>query len=482
MNRPSLSELQAALRAGKTTVAAVLEAHLSAIEARNGELNVFLEVYAAEARACAAEVQAKIEAGTAGSLAGLIVGLKDVICHKDHGLQAASQMLDGFESQFNATAVERLLAADAIVIGRQNCDEFAMGSSNKHSSFGPTRNAADPSRVPGGSSGASAVGVQAGMCQVSLGSDTGGSVRLPASFCGVYGLKPTYGRISRYGLIAYASSFDSIGVFAHHPEDVAAVLEVIAGADEYDSTVSQQPVPSYTTASEIGQPLRVGVLKRAVDGKGMQPEVHAAYLDAIEKVKADGHSVEVYEFPLLEATLPTYYILTAAEASSNLSRYDGVRYGHRSEKAIDVSSLYKASRSEGFGAEVQRRIMLGTFVLSAGYFDAYYGKAQKVRRLIQQATVELFDRFDFLLLPTAATTAFALDSTPAEDEDPLAEYLTDLFTVQANLAGIPGLSMPWGLDNSGLPIGLQLLGPAFSESQLLSVSRRLRTFSQELTV
>jgi aspartyl-tRNA(Asn)/glutamyl-tRNA(Gln) amidotransferase subunit A len=470
-NYRNLSEIREAIAKGETSCLEIVKGHLEQIEARNAELNVFLSVYAEEALQRAKEIDAKLQAGTAGKLAGLVVGLKDVICYENHPLQASSKILDGFVSQFSATVVERLLAEDAIIIGRQNCDEFAMGSTNENSAFGPTRNAANPEHVPGGSSGASAVAVQANMCQVSLGSDTGGSVRQPAAFCGVYGLKPTYSRISRYGLIAYASSFDCIGIFGKSVEDIALVLEIIAGADNKDSTVSTLPVPAYSQNLQFESKAKVAYLRESLESEAIQPEIKEAMQATIAQMQAQGHSVEAIDFPLLEYILPTYYILTTAEASSNLSRYDGVRYGYRSPNAKDLESLYKSTRSEGFGKDVQRRIMLGTFVLSANYYDAYYTKAQKVRRVIKEATDKVFEQYDFWLMPVAPTTAFKLGSFAT---DPLQMFLADLFTVQANVVGIPGLAFPCGTGQNGLPVGLQLLSGYFQEEKLLAFVKNLK--------
>ncbi|MBL7876209.1 MAG: Asp-tRNA(Asn)/Glu-tRNA(Gln) amidotransferase subunit GatA, partial [Cyclobacteriaceae bacterium] len=399
-------------------------------------LNVFLSVYGQEALDRARQIDEKIQKGTAGKLAGLVVGLKDVLCYKDHPLQASSKILDGFVSQFNATAVQRLLDADAIIIGRQNCDEFAMGSSNENSAFGPVLNELDNTRVPGGSSGGSAVAVMADLCDVSLGSDTGGSVRQPAAFCGILGLKPTYSRISRHGLIAYGSSFDCIGIFGKEIEVLAQVLEVISGPDEYDSTVSQKSVPPYLAElnSSTKKKYKVAYLKDALESEALQPEIKTLISEKINKLKAEGHSVEGIDFPLSDYVLPTYYILATAEASSNLSRFDGVRYGFRSKNVSDLSSLYKKTRSEGFGKEVERRILLGTFVLSASYYDAYYTKAQKVRRLIREKTKELVTKYDFIISPTTPTTAFKIG---AHTSNPVEMYLADLFSVQANVAGVP---------------------------------------------
>jgi aspartyl-tRNA(Asn)/glutamyl-tRNA(Gln) amidotransferase subunit A len=439
-------------------------------------LNVFLSVYDQEALLRAQHIDEKILTGTAGKLAGLVVGLKDVLCYKDHPLQASSKILDGFVSQFNATAVQRLLDADAIIIGRQNCDEFAMGSSNENSAFGPVLNDLDNTRVPGGSSGGSAVAIMADLCDVSLGSDTGGSVRQPAAFCGILGLKPTYSRISRHGLIAYGSSFDCIGIFGKEIETIAQVLEVISGSDEYDSTVSRKAVPAY--ASELGsQPqkkFKVAYLKDTLESDALQPEIKNILLEKISKLKSEGHSVEGIDFPLSDYILPTYYILATAEASSNLSRFDGVRYGFRSENVTDLPSLYKKTRSEGFGKEVERRILLGTFVLSASYYDAYYTKAQKVRRLIREKTKEIFTQYDFILSPTTPTTAFKLGE---HTSNPVEMYLADLFSVQANVAGVPAISIPCGTDNQGLPIGLQITADDFEESKLFQFSQVIQNLA-----
>jgi aspartyl-tRNA(Asn)/glutamyl-tRNA(Gln) amidotransferase subunit A len=467
----TLREIQHDLQQGTLSTQELVQYHLQNIT-KKAHLNAFLSVYEDEAFSRATEVDKKIKEGKAGKLAGLIVGLKDVLAYKDHPLQASSKVLDGFISQFNATAVQRLLDEDAIVIGRQNCDEFAMGSSNENSAFGPVLNDADNSRVPGGSSGGSAVAVQADMCRIALGSDTGGSVRQPAAFCGIIGLKPTYSRISRFGLIAYGSSFDCIGIFGKSIEDVALVLEVIAGPDEVDSTVSQKTVPAYSQdlMKSNGKAYKVAYVREIEESTGLQPEIKESILGRIKEIKAAGHSVDVIDFPLQEYVLPTYYILATAEASSNLSRYDGVRYGHRSKQAIDLSSLYKKSRSEGFGKEVQRRILLGTFVLSASYYDAYYTKAQKVRRIIREKTKALFKEYDFIVMPIAPTTAFKLGE---HTDNPLEMYLADLFSVQANVAGVPAIAVPCGADKNGLPIGLQVIADDFEESKLLHFSNSL---------
>jgi aspartyl-tRNA(Asn)/glutamyl-tRNA(Gln) amidotransferase subunit A len=441
--------------------------YLSNIKA-NPHLNVFLEVYEAEALARAEEIDRKFAAGTQGRLAGMVVGIKDVISYRDHHLQAGSRILEGFVAQFDATAVQRLLAEDAIIIGRQNCDEFAMGSSNENSAYGPVLNAADPTRVPGGSSGGSAVAVQADLCLASLGSDTGGSVRQPAAFCGVVGLKPTYSRISRWGLIAYASSFDTIGIISRSVADAALLLEVIAGPDEFDSTVSQLPVPAYSQQLQLDQKPRIAYIAETIESTGLREEIRESILGNISRLKESGHQVDAVEFPLLAYVLPTYYILITAEASSNLARYDGVKYGYRHPGDGSLESMYKKTRSEAFGEEVKRRILLGTFVLSADYYDAYYTKAQRVRRLIKEKTEELFATYDFLLLPTTPTTAFKLGENT---DDPLKMYLADIYSVQANVAGIPAISVPAGTDRDGLPIGLQIMAKRFDEARMLAFAQ-----------
>ncbi len=467
----SLQEITADIRSGHTTCRQLVEHYLQNIESQS-HLNAFLEVYADEALQQADAVDARLAAGTAGRLAGMVVGIKDVLCYKNHRVQAGSRILDGFVSPYTATAVQRLLDEDAIIIGRQNCDEFAMGSSNENSAFGPVLNAADTSRVPGGSSGGSAVAVQADMCLASLGSDTGGSVRQPAAFCGVVGVKPTYGRVSRYGLIAYASSFDCIGAFTRSVEDAALLMEVISGTDEWDSTCSQLPVGTYSKPKEPKKNYKIAYIRETLENDAIAPEIRQTILETLSWLESNGHTVEAIDFPLLEYILPTYYILTTAESSSNLARFDGVRYGHRTARAASLDDLYKKSRSEGFGEEVKRRILLGTFVLSADYYDAYYTKAQKVRRLIQDKTRELFANHDFIVSPVAPTTAFKLGENT---EDPLQMYLADIFSVQANVVGIPGISIPAGHDSDGLPIGIQVMGNFFKEDEMFTFARYVET-------
>ncbi|MHA6246821.1 Asp-tRNA(Asn)/Glu-tRNA(Gln) amidotransferase subunit GatA [Pontibacter sp. CAU 1760] len=468
-NYNSLHEIRAAFAEGQVSCRQLVEHYLQNIKEK-AELNAFLEVFEQEAFTQADIVDHKIANGTAGKLAGMVIGIKDVLAYKGHSLQASSHMLQGFKSLYTASAVQRLLQEDAIIIGRQNCDEFAMGASNETSAFGNALNADDTSRVPGGSSGGSAVAVQADLCLASIGSDTGGSVRQPASFCGVVGVKPTYSRISRYGLIAYASSFDQIGVITKNVPDAALLLEVMAGPDGMDSTASEREVPPYSELLDTDKQYKIGYISDCFESEGLNQEVKDAILGVKEMLRDAGHQVEAVDFPYLDYIVPTYYILTTAEASSNLGRYDGVKYGFRSENVTDLTSLYKKTRSEGFGHEVQRRIMLGTFVLSADYYDAYYTKAQKVRRLIKEKTDELLQSYDFLILPTAPTTAFKIGENT---ENPLAMYLADIFTVQASLAGVPAISIPVGRDANGLSIGLQLMARSFEEANLLAFSSQI---------
>jgi aspartyl-tRNA(Asn)/glutamyl-tRNA(Gln) amidotransferase subunit A len=469
----TIKDYHTTLQNGQTTCVEAVRCYLELIRSRP-QLNAFLSVYETEAleRAAALDLQRQ-QGQPLGKLHGVVVGLKDVISYKDHPLSAASEILGNFTAVYNATAVNKLLAEGAIIIGRQNCDEFAMGSSNENSAFGPVRNAIDESRVPGGSSGGSAVAVQAGLCMISLGSDTGGSVRQPADFCGVVGLKPTYGRVSRYGLIAYASSFDQIGVFAKTVEDAALTLEVIAGADDFDSTVSAREVPAYAAlaADHPEKKYTIAYFKEALAHPGLDPAIREAIEAFIKKLTDQGHTVKAVDFELLEYVVPTYYVLTTAEASSNLSRFDGVRYGYRADIAGgDLTELYKTSRSQGFGKEVQRRIMLGTFVLSAGYFDAYFTKAQQVRQLLSQRTQAIFAEYDAIISPTVPATAFKIGE---KSNDPVEMFLADIYTVFANLVGIPGISLPLFQHPNGLPFGLQVMTSHFDEVSLLRLSRQL---------
>ncbi len=470
MDFNTLTEVQNKLTEGSITCASLVEEHLKRIE-ENQHLNAFLEVFSLDARSRATVIDQKIERGTAGRLAGMIIGIKDNICFKGHHVSASSKILEGFTSLYSSTVVERLLDEDAIIIGRLNCDEFAMGSSNEFSAFGPVKNPADQTKVSGGSSGGSAAAVAARLCHAALGSDTGGSIRQPASFCGVVGFKPTYGRVSRHGLIAFASSFDQIGPFTQSVEDAALLYEIMAGADEYDSTVSRREVEKTDFSdNNADQPMRIAYLKDALVDKSLDPEIRERTMNLIEELKTKGHTVEPVSFPWLDVMVPVYYILTTAEASSNLARYDGIHYGKRSEEADDLESAYKLSRTEGFGDEVKRRILLGTFVLSSGYYDAYYSKAQKARRVVKEATEKIFEEYDLILSPTSPHTAFEMGK---EQVDPTVMYLEDIFTVQANISGNPAVSLPLGQHSNGLPFGIQLMGRAWDEKTLLGFSTRL---------
>jgi aspartyl-tRNA(Asn)/glutamyl-tRNA(Gln) amidotransferase subunit A len=464
----SLDEIKREIQSGEVTVEGLVKDYLTRIRS-NAHLNAFNEVFEEEALSRSKTIDARIKAGTAGRLAGMVIGIKDNICYKGHKVSASSKILDGFTSIYSSTIVERLLAEDAVIIGRCNCDEFAMGATNENSYFGPVRNHADHTKVPGGSSGGSAVAVQADMCHAAIGTDTGGSVRQPASFCGLIGLKPTYGSISRHGIIAYASSFDQVGPITRSVEDAALLLEIMAGADDYDSTLAQVLVPSYSDKlSTTTSKKKIAYLQEALTSPGVDPEVKNTLVQYIDKLRSEGHTVTAIAFDYLDYIVPAYYILATAEASSNLARYDGVHYGYRSPEATDLQSTYKRSRSEGFGKEVKRRIMLGTFVLSAGYYDAYYAKAQKVRRLIKEKTDSLLEEYDFILTPTAPEPAFDIGTT---EKDPVVMYLYDIFTVQASLAGVPAISLPAGTSNEGLPLGLQLLTKRFAEQELLNFSK-----------
>jgi len=462
---------------GQTTCVEAVSFYLALID-QNIHLNAFLEVYAGEALQRAAQLDEQRKAGVpAGKMHGVVVGLKDVICYKGHKLSASSKILEGFTSVYNATVTEKLLAEGAIIIGRQNCDEFAMGSSNENSAFGNVLNAKDNSRVPGGSSGGSAVSVQAGLCMISLGSDTGGSVRQPADFCGIVGLKPTYGRVSRYGLIAYASSFDQVGIFGNNIEDVALTLEVIAGPDEFDSTALTAPVPEYMAAlgNEPGKKYKIAYFKEALEHPGLDPEIAKTTLEFIENLKKDDHIVEAVDFDLLEYVVPAYYVLTTAEASSNLSRFDGIKYGYATTgKFGDLTEFYKKTRSEGFGKEVKRRIMLGTFVLSAGYFDAYFTKAQQVRRVLTDRTDAIFATYDAIISPTVPSPAFKFGE---KSNDPIEMFLADIYTVFANLVGIPGISVPLFTTHYGMNFGIQVMSSKGNEEQMLQIAQSFTQLS-----
>lgn len=462
----SLTEIQGKLTQKELKIQDLLSYYFEQIE-KNKHLNAFNEVFFDSASKQAAIVQQKIDAGTAGKLAGMVIGIKDNICYLDHQVSASSKMLEGFVAPYSSTVVKRLLQEDAIIIGRLNCDEFAMGGSNETSYFGPVKNAVDQERVSGGSSGGSAVAVQADLCLAALGTDTGGSVRQPAAFCGCIGFKPTYGRISRYGVIAYASSFDQVGTLTSSVSDAALLMEVLAGADEEDSTVSALPVPNYSKLLTQGGKKRIAVLEETIANKALDPEIKEAILAAIEKLESQGHAVEYVSFDLLAYLVPAYYVLTTAEASSNLSRYDGVHFGYRNKEAKNLNSLYKLSRAEGFGEEVKRRILLGTFVLSAGYYDAYYQKAQQVRRLIREKIEDLFQNYDILISPVTPTPPFKMGENM---QDPLVMYMADIYTVLASLAGIPAVALPLGNNGEGLPLSIQLMTKHFNELELLALS------------
>jgi aspartyl-tRNA(Asn)/glutamyl-tRNA(Gln) amidotransferase subunit A len=465
----SFSEIKKDILNGDLSCTEVVNYYFDKI--KTSKTNAVLEVFEESAMAKAKEVDQKIKEGNAGMLAGLVIGIKDNICYKGHKVSGSSKILEGFESIYDSTVVDKLLSQDAIIIGRLNCDEFAMGGSNENSAYGNVLNPIQLDRVPGGSSGGSAAAVAEGLCMASLGSDTGGSIRQPASYCGLVGYKPTYGRVSRYGLLAYASSFDQIGPITNTVEDSALILEVIAGADAYDSTMSQIAVPEYSKLlKSSGEKFKIGYIQDSISTKGLDTEIKDFTHSWIEELKGQGHTLESVDFSLLDYMIPNYYVLTTAEASSNLARYDGAHYGYRSDKAQDIESTYVKSRSEGFGPEVKRRIMLGTFILSAGYYDAYYTKALKVRNLIKQKTEELFKEYDFLILPTAPSTAFKIGEN---SEDPITMYLQDIFTVHANLAGIPAISLPLGSHSNGMPFGMQLMSAKNTDEKLLRFAKEV---------
>jgi aspartyl-tRNA(Asn)/glutamyl-tRNA(Gln) amidotransferase subunit A len=461
-----IDRLKASISSGKTTVSAVVESSINAAEKLNETLNAFLEID----RSSNALQRAKTVKD--GALAGIPIAIKDNICVKGLQTSCGSRILGDYHPPYNATVIERLLGAGAVVMGKTNCDEFAMGSSNENSAFGPVKNPWDVTRVPGGSSGGSAAAVAAGIVPVALGSDTGGSVRQPASLCGVFGLKPTYGRNSRYGLVAFASSLDQVGVFARSTGDIARVLGVIAGRDLHDATTADVSVPDY--AAEMSGDIKGARLgfPKSLFGEGLDAEVRWSVEAAVDVYRGLGAEVVEVELPNAKHSIAVYYIIATAEASSNLARFDGVRYGFRAEDTPELRQMYRKTRDEGFGPEVKRRIMLGTYVLSAGYYDAYYRKAQQVRSLIKKDFHNAFQSCDAIITPTAPTPAFMLGE---KVDNPLAMYLNDIYTVTANLAGVPGLSVPCGLSTSRLPIGFQLLGPYWSESTLFKLAHAYET-------
>lgn len=462
----SYHSLKKALISGDVTCVSIVQNYLDRIQEQS-DINAFVEVYHDEVLANAKKVDEKISSGKYGKLAGMVIGIKDNLCYQNHKVSAASKILNGFESLYTATSVQRLIDEDALIIGRLNCDEFAMGSGNENTMYGPVKNPLNVSKVAGGSSGGSAAAVSAGLCLTALGSDTGGSIRQPAAFCGIVGLKPTYSRVSRHGLIAYASSFDQIGPLANNVKDASLILEVISGKDEFDSTVSSKKVDQYSALDINVKPKKIAYIKECLESNGLDAEIKQLIISKIDDLKLKGNIVEPVSFPYLDLLVPTYYVISTAEASSNLARYDGVHYGYRSENITDLESSYINSRSEGFGEEVKRRIMLGTFVLSAGYHDAFFTKAQKIRRLIKQKTDELFLNYDFVISPTTPHTAFDIGE---KYKDPTVMYLEDIFTVQANLSGNPAISMPLANHSNGMPIGLHIMANHFKEAELLSFS------------
>ena len=463
----SLKEVQTELSSKSITLNNVVSQYLQNIEARMN-LNAFIEVWGEEAIAQAELIQQKIDNGTAGKLAGMVIAIKDNICYKNHKVSASSKILEGFESLYSATVVERILAEDAIIIGRLNCDEFAMGSSNETSVYGPVKNPLNENCVPGGSSGGASAAVAADFCLAALGSDTGGSIRQPASFTGIVGMKPTYGAVSRYGLIAYASSFDQIGPMTKCVEDAELLLKIIGGPDAYDSTALLEVLPA---ASVRASKPKIAYLKEAVESEAVHPEIRERINSILEKLKSEGYTVEPISFPYLDYMVPAYYVLTTAEASSNLARFDGINYGYRSKDAKGIDDTYRKSRTEGFGREVKRRILLGSFVLSSGYIDAYYGTGQRVRRVLQEKTKAIFDQYDFLLSPTCTDVAFEFG---AKSKDPIAMYMQDIFTVHANLTGNPAISIPCGKESTtGLPFGIQVTARHKEDNDLFVFSKTL---------
>jgi len=460
--------LQQDLKSKKITLPNLVDYYLNRIEETKNH-NIYIEVFADEARNRALHLQKKFQESpeSCGKLWGMVISIKDVICYEGHEVSAASKILIGFKSLYSSTAVERIIQEDGIIIGRTNCDEFAMGSASENSFFGPVKNGIDPERVPGGSSGGSAVSVQIDTCMASLGSDTGGSVRQPAAFCGIVGVKPSFGRVSRHGLIAYGSSFDQIGVFSQNAEDASLVLEVISGADDYDSTAIQN---SYQK-QDLSFPLRVAYYRPAIHHPRLEQQTKLAFLSAIEWMENQNINCHSIEFDLLDLMVPTYYVLTAAEASSNLSRYDGIRFGYRSSKANTLDETYKLSRTEGFGSEVKKRIMLGSFVLSSGYFDDYFEKAQNVRKQIKAESEKILKDYDFIIMPTTPAPAWKIGEKTL---DPIENYLADIFTVQANLAEIPAISIPMGKTKEGLPLGLQIMSAKFEEDKMLKFAAFLQ--------
>lgn len=504
----NMLSVQEHLTSGNKNLPNICDDYIRSINSKNPDINGFIDFDESQVRRDAERIQKKIKSGSAGKLAGFVVGIKDVICETGKKVTCASHILHNFESTYDATVIQKLKSEDALLIGRTNMDEFAMGSSTENSIYGPTKNPVDTDFVPGGSSGGSAAVVAADMCDVSLGSDTGGSIRQPASYCGVVGLKPTYSRVSRYGLVAYASSFDCIGPFAKNVTDAALVLNTIAGVDPMDNSSANVHVDDYVQQlNDRSRKLKVGVPKEYF-GEGLDDGVKTIIEDTLMGLEKNSVELVPVSLPNTKYGIATYYVLATAEASSNLARYDGIRFGHRAdtkeleaelakEKAelqkelgktadTDVNfamssaespliRLYKKSRTEGFGKEVKRRILLGTYVLSAGYYDAYFAKAQKVRRLIKQDFTDAFQKVDVIVSPTAPTTAFKIGE---KLDDPIQMYLNDVFTISANLAGICGISVPAGIHSNGLPVGIQFMGNSFREGDILNAGRRVELLSE----
>ena len=462
----SFKNLQNELFSSNFSCEELVDFYLKKINQSNN--NSFVETFNDSALSQARVIDKELSVKKHRKLSGLIVAIKDNICYEGHAVTASSSILKGFKSVYSATVVNRLIEHGAIIIGRLNCDEFAMGSSNEKSTYGPVKNPFDNNKVPGGSSGGSAAAVSEGLCLVSLGSDTGGSIRQPAAFCGVIGLKPTYSRVSRYGLIAYASSFDQIGPIANNIEDIALVLEVISGKDKNDSTSSSLEVPNFTKLNSKKLNKKIAYLSECINHPGLDPEIRQNFLLKIDELKHQGFVVEPISFPLLDYLVATYYVLSTAEASSNLARFDGINYANRTPNAKNLNDTYVLSRNAGFGEEVKRRIMLGTFVLSSGYHDAYFTKAQKIRRKIRNTIEEIFKTYDYVLTPTTPHVAFDIGD---KNTDPTQMYLEDIFTVLANLSGNPAISMPMNNHSSGLPYGFQIMGRNFDEEGILSFSK-----------
>jgi len=468
MEYTSLKDIQKALLSGEITTEQLVIFYLRNIETSN-DLNAYIEVYSNEALSKAKELDQKIKhhPDTLGKLFGCVISVKDLIVYKNHKVNAGSGILEGFESQFSATAIEAVLLADGIIIGRTNCDEFGMGSANSNSHFGPVKNAVNPMKISGGSSGGAAVSVQTNTCLVALGTDTGGSVRQPASMCGVYGFKPGYGMVSRYGLIAYASSFDQLGILANNADDIDAVMSIVSVTDDFDATMYKTGLyhEQISLQNQALSTLKIAYINDAFENDALDPEIKASGYAFLDTLKSKGVAIESINFKLLDYVVPCYYILTTAEASSNLSRYDGVRYGYRSENAATPEELYVHSRSEGFGKEVKKRIMLGSFVLSEAYYDAYFTKAQQVRRLIKDQMDAFFDQYDFIVMPSSPRAAWYIYDKPS---DPLEIYMADIYTVLANLAGIPAISIPLGNNTDKMPFGIQVLSRVHNDRKLLN--------------